>query len=1042
MWSFNPTRGDQATGEVAASMLKGHMKSGTHGIIRIMAATIAAILATMTIIVAVPAWAATCEEKHFGGGVASKYDLGKDCTLHIGAGNLYSPQGGIGGEDLEYVYSHATSVILDSPKETKAPENSSWLFRFPLATSVSGLGDLDVSGASNFSGMLQLPVLTSPVNLSGWDTSKAVNMSSMFSNESYYDKGDNMAMFSGITSFKTTNVTSFESMFAKTTWDSDPHISGWDTSHAETMESMFNGATFSSSGIDLSGWKTQQVTTMKGMFQGSKGGDVKGLDTWKTSSVTNFGEMFQGVKRTTTANLSGWDTSHATAMNSMFSNADIDHFVISGFKVSSVKDFSHMFAYTNITSPLDLRNWKTDSAESMRGMFEKVTGIDKVLGLDGFNVSSVNDFFEMFASLNNPLSVDLSKWNTSSATNTSGMFASVVFGPGSEKIASWDMSHVTDMSSMFSSSSTLAGTEINLSQWNTKSANDMSGMFFATDLSSIYGIEGLDTGSVTDFSRMFMYAKNITRVVNMSEWDTSSASDMSEMFDDDDMTNLVGYQNWDMSTVTNTSSMFLNSTFTNPVDLSGWKTVHVTDMSEMFSWVNNFDMVSGIGSMKTDEVRNMSLMFSSTKGSNLLDLSSWDTSKVTNMKSMFAGSALNLRGLDKWKTSAVTSMSGMFSGADLKNVSINISGWDTASVKDMSYMFSSLDLTNGSIKGFESFNVSSVVNFQSMFEDAKINLLDMYGWKMGSGSINYKSMMYSGHIGMIRIGPDTRFDETAFTLTQWGKTKNIWDSGLLPHGMKVLGTWSAVPDDRTDVNAYWTSTGKKDAADTEMIARSREHPGTYARTTRINVAYYNTLLYSGENVEGIPEPETLYWPTTPRSDLLSTSIPTSKNFAFQGWSTSKDGPVEYAPGDPIDHVTNNDDDWVNLYTKWARILRKIHFDGDGAISGMPDSRNVSSGHDYTIPDNIPVRPGFTFIGWVEKSDQSVIYQPGEYLPSVSSDMNFRAIWRADPSKLPDASSHANIPLIVLLVALAVIALAVIVMETRRHIGHGHARHAA
>ena len=91
-----------------------------------------------------------------------------------------------------------------------------------------------------------------------------------------------------------------------------------------------------------------------------------------------------------------------------------------------------------------------------------------------------------------------------------------------------------------------------------------------------------------------------------------------------------------------------------------------------------------------------------------LDVRTFDTSNVTNMKNMF-GYCSNLTSLDvsNFNTSKVTSMSSMFNSCS-GLTSLDVSNFDTSKVNDMSSMFynciglTSLDLSN--------FNTSKVTN--------------------------------------------------------------------------------------------------------------------------------------------------------------------------------------------------------------------------------------------------------------------------------------------------------------------------------------------
>ena len=98
-----------------------------------------------------------------------------------------------------------------------------------------------------------------------------------------------------------------------------------------------------------------------------------------------------------------------------------------------------------------------------------------------------------------------------------------------------------------------------------------------------------------------------------------------------------------------------------------------------------------------------------------LDLSNFDTSKVTNMFSMFDGmSSLTTLNLSNFDTSKVMRMDYMFHGMfNLTN--LNLSSFNTSKVTNMNYMFHSMrSLTTLNLS---SFNTSQVTNMRAMFSN-------------------------------------------------------------------------------------------------------------------------------------------------------------------------------------------------------------------------------------------------------------------------------------------------------------------------------------
>ena len=112
-------------------------------------------------------------------------------------------------------------------------------------------------------------------------------------------------------------------------------------------------------------------------------------------------------------------------------------------------------------------------------------------------------------------------------------------------------------------------------------------------------------------------------------------------------------------------------------------TSKVTDMSSMFASTEAFNQP--IGSWDTSNVTDMKGMFYKAKSFNQ-PIGNWDTSKVTNMQRMFLGASSFNQPIGNWDTSRVTDMELMFSGAESFNQPIG--NWDTSNVTDMTLMFS------------------------------------------------------------------------------------------------------------------------------------------------------------------------------------------------------------------------------------------------------------------------------------------------------------------------------------------------------------------
>ena len=121
------------------------------------------------------------------------------------------------------------------------------------------------------------------------------------------------------------------------------------------------------------------------------------------------------------------------------------------------------------------------------------------------------------------------------------------------------------------------------------------------------------------------------------------------------------------------------------IDLSNFDTSKVTDMYGMFYGMSNLTTLN-LSSFDTSKVTNMGSMFYGMSRLTTLDLSNFNTSKVTNMSSMFFGIAITTLNLSSFDTSKVTDMSAMF--YNMYNLTtIDLSNFDTSQVTDMGNMF-------------------------------------------------------------------------------------------------------------------------------------------------------------------------------------------------------------------------------------------------------------------------------------------------------------------------------------------------------------------
>ena len=111
-----------------------------------------------------------------------------------------------------------------------------------------------------------------------------------------------------------------------------------------------------------------------------------------------------------------------------------------------------------------------------------------------------------------------------------------------------------------------------------------------------------------------------------------------------------------------------------------------TDLTEAFNSANYLKSID-ISSWNTSKVTSMGYMLNGCRSLTSIDLSKWNTSNVTNMQYIFAYcSSLASIDISNWNISSVTNMEGIFYNCS-SLTSIDVSKWNTSKVTSMGYMF-------------------------------------------------------------------------------------------------------------------------------------------------------------------------------------------------------------------------------------------------------------------------------------------------------------------------------------------------------------------
>jgi surface protein len=315
-----------------------------------------------------------------------------------------------------------------------------------------------------------------------------------------------------------------------------------------------------------------------------------------------------------------------------------------------------------------------------------------------------------------------------------------------EAIESFNTSNIKDMTCLFAGTGS-ALSFLDLSGWDTTDVLFMQYMFANSDFNA--DVSGFVMDNVTTIEGMFAAAYNFNQ--DLSSWTLSSDVNDSAYISGSAIVkssklastpnrplyaaileeDTSAVETYDVSGLTSFLGLFYNSNFNG--DLSSWDTSSVTDMAHMFHKASVFN--GDLSSWDTSSVTNMSSMFASATAFDQ-DLSSWVTSSVTDMNRMFYIADVFNGDISSWDTSSVTNMSSMFASATAFDQ--DLSSWVTSSVTDMSSMFSSAYVFDQDISNWDT---RSVTDMSSMFSSAYVFDQDIYLWN--TSSVTDMSSMFS-----------------------------------------------------------------------------------------------------------------------------------------------------------------------------------------------------------------------------------------------------------------------------------------------------------
>lgn len=324
---------------------------------------------------------------------------------------------------------------------------------------------------------------------------------------------------------------------------------------------------------------------------------------------------------------------------SSLTSLDVTH-----FNTANVTNMDYMFSNCVALTSLYLTNFNTEKVTYMDGMFFSCSSLTTIYASSKFVTTQVSNSINMFYNCRKLKGEEV--WTKDKATdNTYAKIEGGYFSGGIPRVKYADGT----LTFFLASKETLGENE--------------------------YGIYGL--GAKPDWVWKNPNVTKVTKVVFDPAFANARPTNCYAWFQGYvNLTSIEGIEYLNTSQVTDMHNMFSECSHLQTTDFSGFDTRKVKDMSYMFHNCGSLKSLD-ISNFNTSEVTDMRGMFESCIGLTSLDLSHLNTSKVSVMASMFQ-SCINLLSvnLSGWDTRNVISMTRMFKRChSLKT--LDLSGFDT-----------------------------------------------------------------------------------------------------------------------------------------------------------------------------------------------------------------------------------------------------------------------------------------------------------------------------------------------------------------------------
>jgi len=402
-------------------------------------------------------------------------------------------------------------------------------------------------------------------------------------------------------------------------------------------------------------FKTYAPTSLREFFKGCETLEtISDLEYLNTAKVTDMGKMFHGCSALTSLDLTNFNTANVEFMDNMFEGCSaLKSLDLTNFNTAKVTYMSCMFKGCSALESLNLTNFNTENVTDMSWMFYGCSAL-KSLDLTNFNTAKVAYMIHMFYGCSALKSLDLTNFNTAKVAYMNNMFegcSALTTIYVSNKFVTDNVSNGSDMFTGCKSLKDYSDSKTDHTYANCGTTGYFTPVFdyaefdnatgtltFRRGLSKPEGAYDLNEGNTKP--GWLTQKEDIKKVVFDASFANARPTSCCKWFDGcQKLTEIKGIENLNTQNVTDMSSMFSDCQKLTSLDLSNFNTANVKYMRSMFGFCQELTS---------------------------LNVTNFNTANVEDMRSMFKNcSALTgIFASNKFVTDQVIDGSDMFSGCD------------------------------------------------------------------------------------------------------------------------------------------------------------------------------------------------------------------------------------------------------------------------------------------------------------------------------------------------------------------------------------------